>query len=105
MEKSEKMRHLFDRRGFGDVKKNFFSRREKKRGNFFSPRTMMTHRDKKRIPILNWKRVNRPENLVSVRQSDPHTNRTQRISDTHLFFWGRERVTDTCVNFLKNRGV
>ena len=46
VEKSEKMRHLFDRRGFGDVKKKDFFTTGEKRGNFFSPRTMMTHREK-----------------------------------------------------------
>jgi hypothetical protein len=54
----------------------------------FSPRTMMTHREKTDTDFfLIREEWIVPENLVHVRrtrQSDPHTNRTRRISDTRV---------------------
>ena len=47
-EKNEKLRHLFDTRAFGDVKKGFFHDGETLK-LFFTPRTMM-YRDKKTDP-------------------------------------------------------
>ena len=68
-------------------KRYFFTIKEKV-VTLFSPRTMMTHREKTDTDFfLIREEWIVPENLVHVRrtrQSDPHTNRTRRISDTRV---------------------
>ena len=91
--KKEWFRRVFDALTLGDVKMIFF-KIKRKVVTLFSPRTMMTHREKKRIPTFlireEWILPKKPcgRALRRTRQSDPHTNRTRWISDT-------------CVNYIK----
>ena len=108
MGKTKKMQHLFDPRVFGDVKKIFTA--EKTLKIFYSPRMMMTLREEKTVYRLRiqeeW--IVPEKNLVGVGrawQSDHHTNRTQRISDTQilshtLHIWDTRSVLKSSHSFF-----
>ena len=86
--KNERFGRLFDRRGFGDVKK-FFSRRRNVETSFFSPKTTR-YVYREYAPTFNSRRTYRPETLqrwvvsrMAVGVSSPHSTIRSRL---HSFF-------------------